>query len=93
LQIINGNQVQEINPAGTIAYPFGSVWFENKIKYYLGGAGLYTKYYNENSWKRISIPSYYIYSIKGNGLNDIVVCGGFRVCRSFQWRNMEKLFG
>ncbi len=53
-----------------------SVWFCNMYKLYTGGDGLFVKYEQDNVWRKIDLPSYYIFSIRGNGLNDIIVCGG-----------------
>jgi hypothetical protein len=77
LQITNDNQVNQINPGGIESYPLAGVWFINKWKKYVVGPGLYTQNYGENTWKKIpSSTDYYVYSIRGNGLNDIMVCGG-----------------
>jgi hypothetical protein len=73
---INGNEVEEVNPEGTEEYPFGSVWIPNNYKYYITGPGLYTRYNYANQWNHIPTPFYYIYSIRGNRLNDIIVAGG-----------------
>ena len=90
LKITGENQAEIINPQGTIDYPLSSIWFSKNVKYYVGGSGLYTKYYNENIWKEISVHKYFIFSISGNGLNDIAVCGGIGYVAHFNginWKN------
>jgi len=72
---ISSSGVTEISNDG-LPWSLGSVWFSNIYKSYTGGDGLYVKYNEQNSWDRIPLPLYYIFSIRGNGLNDIVVCGG-----------------
>jgi len=73
---IQDNQVQEIDPVGTVEYPLGSVWFTNNYKYFIAGQGYFSKYYNEINWEQTSTPLYFIFSIRGNGLNDIIATGG-----------------
>ena len=93
LEIINKNQIQEISLEGTISYPIGSVWFFNEYKMYIGGAGLYTKYYNHTSWKEIPLPQYYTYSIRGIRPDDIFVCGGVGYISHFNGLTWKSYLG
>jgi len=93
LQITGDEHVQKINPTGTEVYPFGSVWFSSKLKYFVGGAGLYTKYCDKNIWTQIDMPYNYIYSIRGNWMNDIVVCGGLGYVGHFNGKTWKNYLG
>jgi len=75
LQIYSDDTVEEINKFGVL-YPLGSLWFKNNLKFYIGGAGLFSRHYNDQFWSRKISKQYYLYSIKGNGLNDLIACGG-----------------
>lgn len=75
LQITDGNGVVQLNNEGA-NYPLSSVWFQNKMKLYAAGSGLYTINYVDTTWKQIPLPNYFNYSVRGNGLNDIMICGG-----------------
>ncbi len=75
LQIKTDDTVEQINENG-IFYPLGSVWFNNNFKFYIGGSGVFSKFYNNQFWSKNISGQYYIYSIRGNGLNDIIACGG-----------------
>ncbi len=72
---ISSNNVTEISNAG-LPWSLGCTWFSNRFKSYVGGDGLYVKYDEKNYWNGIPSPPYYTFSIRGNRLNDIVVCGG-----------------
>lgn len=64
-------------PNAGLSWSMVTVWFPNNFIEYAGGGGLYQRYSNENSWKEIPLPAYYTYSIRGNGPNDIMICGGY----------------
>ncbi len=93
---VNDEKILSINSAGVTELPTNglswslvSVWFCNKYKEYAGGGGLFTKYYNENTWKEIP-TDYYTYAIRGNGSNDIIICGGYGYVAHFNgstWKN------
>jgi hypothetical protein len=62
-----------------IAEPLSSIWFVPGRHYYAAGSGIYEKkQLQENLWTNqvLDITPYYIYSIRGNGLNDVCVVGG-----------------
>jgi len=90
LKINNANQVQQISPDGTIEYPLSSVWFKSNIEYYVSGDGIYSSINLNNYWQNLNLPNYYGFSIRGAGLNDIVVCGGAGYVGHFNgysWKN------
>ena len=72
---ISSSGITEISNTG-LPLDLGSVWFSNTYNSNVGGDGLYVKYYSQNYWDRIELPTYFIFSIRGNGLNDMIVCGG-----------------
>jgi len=72
---ISSSGVSGISNTG-LPMDLGSTWCSIIYKTYVGGDGLYVKYYNKNYWSRIILPTYFIFSIRGNGLNDLTVCGG-----------------
>jgi len=74
--LISSNGVTELPTIG-LPLSLATIWFNNIYKSYVGGDGLYYSYSQSNDWEKIELPLYYIYSIRGNRLNDIIVCGGF----------------
>ena len=90
---IKDNQVQEISTAGTIEYPLGGVWLHNNYKYYVAGPGFYSKYYNQNNWQQSPTPYYYIYSMRGNKLDDIIITGGKGYVGHFNGVNWTNYIG
>jgi hypothetical protein len=90
LKINNANQVQQVSTEGTIEYPLSSVWFKSKLKHYVSGDGVYTTTSLGKQWQNLNLPNYYGFSIRGVGLNDIVVCGGAGYVghyNGFSWKN------
>jgi hypothetical protein len=76
---IENNTVKDISTAG-IRSSISSLWFKPGKKYYAAGAGIYSKedINSDQSWKKLdSITNYYLYSIDGQQLNDIAVCGSY----------------
>ncbi len=80
---VKGEKVLSINSIGVtelenngLSWSMATIWFCNEYKEYSGGGGIYVKRYNENNWKEIRYTQYYTYSIRGNGSNDIITCGG-----------------
>ncbi len=83
---IQGSKVDSIAWVGNV--DLFSVWFTTTNKIYAGGGWLYEKT-NNKSWNKIPLPNY-IFSIRGNGLNDIAVCGGLGYVEHFnglRWHN------
>jgi hypothetical protein len=90
LQIKKGNQVQQISSEGTIEYPISGVWFKSGLKYYISGDGMYSNTNLNKPWQNLSLPNYYGFSIRGQELNNIVVCGGAGYVGHFNgytWKN------
>ncbi len=77
---ICGSTVSIISKEG-IDWTLSGVWFKPDIKYYIVGSGIYEKKYLEDLvWKDDSnnrISDYHVYSIKGNGITDILIAGAF----------------
>jgi hypothetical protein len=77
---LNNNSITEL-PVKGIPFSINAIWFKPSRKYYIAGSGIFTKYdINSNfGWKSIwqGITEYYTYSIDGNDLNDIVICGSY----------------
>jgi hypothetical protein len=75
---INGTTAQLLNKTG-IAGTLASTWFKAGRRYYVVGAGFYDKNdLNSANWGNgfYNITSYYLFLIKGNGMNDVVAAGG-----------------
>lgn len=77
---IVGNNVSSV-PTDSIPYSIHGIWFKPNVEYFVVGSGIYAK--NEIQtpgvwqWLHPSITNYYIYSIDGNDVNDIMVCGSY----------------
>ncbi len=73
---INGMMVTEVSTAG-LPLAVGAIWFTSGKKYYVGGAGLFSIEAPGQTWKEDTTQAlYYVSSIAGQGLNDIIVGGG-----------------
>jgi hypothetical protein len=77
---INGNTVQNIQ-TDSIPYSIHGLWFKSGKKYFVSGAGLYSKN-NINSaseweWLHPGVTNYYLYAIRGQNTNDLFACGAF----------------
>ncbi len=77
---INGNTATQIssNPLGEDEL-YG-VWFIPNRHYYVVGDGIYEKHLlSESAWKNgtLEITQYATTSVKGNGINDVFVVGGY----------------
>jgi hypothetical protein len=70
-----------------------SVWFSAGRIYYVAGSGIYEKHrLSDKKWQNVSqeISNYYIHSIRGNDVNDIVAVGGYGEILHFdgsQWKS------
>ncbi|MFI5252312.1 MAG: hypothetical protein ACHQQQ_07785 [Bacteroidota bacterium] len=91
---IASSTVTAISDSG-IFYPFTSVWFVPELKYYVSGVYIFAKrnLADNNRWSSDNgsfASSEYKPSIRGNGLNDIVVaCDAGEVIHfnGYSWRN------
>ena len=93
LQIKN-NQVQELNNTG-LPWGLTTLWFKPLRIYYVGGDGLYTIKKLGNDWvKDLSIPAYFKFEIRGQALNDIVLCGSYGLLMHYngiEWKNYQDI--
>jgi hypothetical protein len=93
---VAGNSIVTVPHAG-IPYSIHGVWFDPGRIYYVVGSGMYTKHSITDTvqWKAIhgQITQYYTYAIRGNGRNDIVVCGAFGELlhfNGFTWKSYRE---
>lgn len=77
---IAGNSVQNIS-TDSIPYSIHGVWFKSGKKYFIAGAGLYSKNNinatTEWDWLHPDVTNYYLYVIRGQDTNDLFACGAF----------------
>jgi hypothetical protein len=76
---IENSTVAAISDSGVTEW-LSSVWFLTSKRYYVAGTGIYEKRsLQEKEWKNVSreISNYYIHSLRGNDINDIVAVGGY----------------
>ncbi len=89
---IEGISVKKTNDKGLPIF-INSTWFIPGKKYYIVGDGLYTAEFLGKKWTRdYSLPPYYKTSIRGNGINDIMVVGAFGLLlhfNGFSWKNFQ----
>lgn len=76
---IENSKAEKIDESG-IDWSLRSLWFNSGRKYILTGSGIYIKENLEqskwwNNWQ--TITRYYIKKIRGNGINDIFLCGSY----------------
>ncbi len=92
LKITDGDNVENINP--TISRLIGSAWTNSGFPIYTSGDGLFTN--KSGKWEEIKMPVNYVTTrIKGNGLNDIMVCGGFGFIAHFnglKWKIFDNVY-
>lgn len=77
---INGSTIQNIN-TDSIPYSLHGLWFKSGKKYFVAGAGLYSKNNikptSEWDWLHTDVTNYYLYAIRGEETNDLFACGSF----------------
>jgi len=77
---ITGNTIQNIQ-TDSIPYSIHGLWFMSGKKYFVTGAGLYSKNNINNSslweWLHPDVTNYYLYAIRGQDSNDMFACGAF----------------
>ena len=83
-----------------IQYDIHGIWFKLGSKSYAVGDGLFVKDDINSSaqWSSIEegISSYYLYSVDGQALNDVVICGSFGELLHYNgksWRSYRDLIG
>jgi hypothetical protein len=76
---INENNASHLNEFIPTAVSLSGIWFIPDKKYYLVGDGIYKKHIlSDTRWQLDSITyqiQYYPYGVRGNGINNVVVCG------------------
>jgi hypothetical protein len=89
---IENNVVVTLSSSG-IPYSIRGIWFKPNSKYFVVGSGMFSKTdINSNQgWTSVGegITQYYINSIDGSGLNDIVVCGAFGELLHFNGKSWQ----
>jgi hypothetical protein len=77
---INGNTVQNIL-TDSIPYSIHGLWFKSGERYFVAGAGLYSKnnIYSASQWEWLhpDVTNYYLYATRGQDTNDLFACGAF----------------
>ena len=91
LKILN-NSVTEVTNDG-LPWSLFTLWFKPGRTYYVGGDGMYNVKRLGESWtKDLSLPTYYKSSIRGQALNDIVLCGVYGLLmhnNGVEWKNYQ----
>jgi hypothetical protein len=76
---LSGNTIKTLSTVIPTAVSFSGVWFVSNHKYYLVGNGIYTKHtISDSLWQfdpGTNQIQNYLYGVRGNGLNDVVVVG------------------
>jgi hypothetical protein len=75
---INGNTAQAISGTG-ISWALNGIWFSPGQYYWLVGDGEWEKHptLNASSWRSQALTTYTIDAVRGNGSNDVFMCGAF----------------
>ena len=86
------NVVTEVNNDG-LPWSLFTLWFKPGRTYYVGGDGMYNVKQLGESWtKDLTLPPYYKSSIRGQALNDIVLCGVYGLLmhnNGVEWKNYQ----
>jgi hypothetical protein len=88
---ISGKIVSEENSQNLTGTLY-STWFKPNRKYYVGGDGIYQKkQISDSVWqnKPYDITTYYVYSLRGNDINDLVAVGAFGEILHFNGVNWQ----
>jgi hypothetical protein len=87
-------------PDSGIPGSLNGLWFVPQREYYVVGWGIFSKHSitARTPWTALhqNLTSYYIYSIDGQGLNDVVVCGSFGELlhyNGYSWRSYREVVG
>ena len=96
ISITENNTTQLLDNIG-LGIAISSIWFSPVIRYYIVGNGLYEKTYKDTLvWKdlnsNMNITTYFMESIRGNALNDILVTGAFGEVLHFngiRWKSLK----
>ena len=100
-------RILKITPTGVstvsdngISYSIHGIWFRGGGPYYVVGSGIYRKLNigTQSPWQSLhsGLTPFYIYAVRGNDINDIVVCGSFGELIHFNgvsWRSFQRIPG
>ncbi len=80
IKISNGHAIEVSNTG--LPWSISSIWFpQNARSIYIAGDGIFRNYQTpkDSTWENITgnITQYYSHRIRGNGLNDIFICGSY----------------
>jgi len=91
LKVLN-NSATEVTNDG-LPWSLFTLWFKPGRIYYVGGDGMYNVKQLGESWtKDLSLPTYYKTSIRGQALNDIVLCGVYGLLmhnNGVEWKSYQ----
>jgi len=86
-------------PTDPIPSSLHGIWFKPPYYHYVAGSGIYKKsdIYSNKPWEPVhyGVSNYYIYSIDGSNVNDIVMCGSYGELLHFNgktWKSFRTLF-
>jgi hypothetical protein len=99
-QILKISNTTTVTPLVTEGIPYSiiGIWFKANRKYYICGAGLFSKNNIETTeaWEELTVSNVYLESIDGNDLNDLVICGSFGELLHYNgvsWRSYSEMPG
>jgi hypothetical protein len=94
---ISGTKAQEISTVG-IGGGLNGLWFSPGRYYWIVGDGVWEKHptLSAASWKMQSITHHTIDAVRGNGINDVFMCGAYGEFLHFNgvsWRSYQSQVG
>ncbi len=96
---LNGNRAMHLSYNIPTAVSLSGIWFTANRKYFLVGDGVLTKEsLSSRSWQYDydrTAASYYSFAIRGTGLNNIVIAGGYgdiSFYNGIRWTEYKELF-
>jgi hypothetical protein len=77
-----------------IPYPVGSTWFIPGKAYFVVGNGVFEKHLlSDARWTgSLNATPYYLYQIRGGGVNDVVAVGGYGEFLHFNGKNWKSFY-
>ena len=83
---------EKLNQTG-LEQIYSPLWFKSGKRYYIVGDGLYEKTYNSTVWVNLNedkiITQYFMESVRGTGVNDVMVVGDFGECLHYNGISWE----
>ncbi|MCL5267521.1 MAG: hypothetical protein M1469_05395 [Bacteroidetes bacterium] len=96
---LNGNTATHLNDSIPTAVSLSGIWFKANQKYFLVGDGVLTKNsLSDRLWQydfNRTAASYYSFAIRGAGLDNIVIAGGYGDISFFngaRWTEYKELY-